>query len=237
MTNHKKTYQRLDLFSTRPFALFLLMILVALCLEQFRLDFDIQDYFYDKASHAWIIDGGHPIYRMLFYTGIKYTIGAVGGVVLLFMLSSWYTSRKFGGTQQRCLFFILCLLLIPSVIALLKEFTYVHCPSRLVDYGGPSAFRGLLSFKGISDLNDRGKCFPAGHASGGFALMSLYYVWDTKMYRRIGLALGLIMGWGMACYQMLKGAHFFSHSLMTMLLSGLMIASLHALLTRIFKHR
>jgi membrane-associated PAP2 superfamily phosphatase len=153
------------------------------------------------------------------------------------MLGTWYRTGRFGAMQQKCLFFVLSLLLIPSVIALMKEFTFVHCPSCLVDYGGPRQFRGLLSFDGIPDLNNRGKCFPAGHASGGFALMSLYYIGATPLLRRLGLALGLIIGWMMASYQMLKGAHFLSHSLMTMLLSGLMIVALATVFTRIFKDR
>lgn len=62
-----------------------------------------------------------------------------------------------------------------------------------------------------------GHCFPGGHASTGFSLLSGFFVFrksHTKLayfFLFIGLVLGFIMGWG----QMMRGAHFLSHNLWT----------------------
>ncbi|QJW84804.1 hypothetical protein HK414_17725 [Ramlibacter terrae] len=62
-----------------------------------------------------------------------------------------------------------------------------------------------------------GRCFPAGHASSGFALFGGYFAWrgvDARTAHRWlagagagGLVLGLAQQW--------RGAHFMSHTLWT----------------------
>lgn len=62
-----------------------------------------------------------------------------------------------------------------------------------------------------------GHCFPGGHASAGFALMTGYFVYRSTQYSRAvfyllaGILLGFAMGWA----QMMRGAHFLSHNLWT----------------------
>ena len=60
-----------------------------------------------------------------------------------------------------------------------------------------------------------GHCFPGGHASSGFALMTGYFVYlknqpkRAYFYLNAGFILGFAMGWA----QMMRGAHFLSHNL------------------------
>ena len=68
-----------------------------------------------------------------------------------------------------------------------------------------------------------GGCFPAGHASGGFALLGLVAARGTRRWRNGILALGLGLGWWMGGYQMLKGAHYLSHTLTTMIVAWLVV--------------
>ena len=65
-----------------------------------------------------------------------------------------------------------------------------------------------------------GHCFPAGHASGGFALLALGWLSDRRAWRIAGTGTGLAAGSVMAAYQMAKGAHFLSHSLATLALGA-----------------
>jgi membrane-associated PAP2 superfamily phosphatase len=61
----------------------------------------------------------------------------------------------------------------------------------------------------------RGRCFPGGHASAGFALMAFYFAWrDTdatlaRWFLGVALVAGMVMGWT----QMMRGAHFLSHNI------------------------
>lgn len=65
----------------------------------------------------------------------------------------------------------------------------------------------------------QGHCWPAGHASGGFALLAFRLLAGDPQRRRLVTGLALGAGWWMGGYQMLKGAHFISHTLVTLSLS------------------
>jgi membrane-associated PAP2 superfamily phosphatase len=98
-------------------------------------------------------------------------------------------------------------------VSLLKQLSPYHCPWDLLEFGGHAPYVPLLA--ALPAGVPAGKCFPAGHASGGFVLMAVYFVYaDTRpglarAWLCGGLALGVLMGVG----QQLRGAHFLSHTL------------------------
>jgi membrane-associated PAP2 superfamily phosphatase len=59
------------------------------------------------------------------------------------------------------------------------------------------------------------QCFPAGHASGGYAWLALYFflLAVKPQWRGWGLAVGLGAGLVFGISQQLRGAHFISHDL------------------------
>jgi len=77
----------------------------------------------------------------------------------------------------------------------------------------------------------RGRCFPAGHASGGYALFSLAGLATSRRGRWIGVSIGLVVGGAMGGYQMLKGAHYLSHTVVTVFVCWIVFL----LLRRLFK--
>ncbi|MDW6005260.1 phosphatase PAP2 family protein [Vibrio mangrovi] len=103
----------------------------------------------------------------------------------------------------------------PAIIGLLKSFSHHSCPWDLIRYGGSGHEYPLLG--SIPEFPGDGRCFPGGHASGGFGLMAFYFLLYPISRRMatwaiIGaLSLGMIMGYG----QVMRGAHFFSHNLWT----------------------
>ena len=209
------------------------LCLGTILLDLLGADFYIQDLFYNATTKTWLINGADPFLKMIFYKGIKYVIASFGLVLLGSVICRWVKNASFQMRDKKMLVVIFSLILIPTIIALSKEFTYIHCPSRLRFYGGGSDFQNFLHL--FSPLNplDRGKCFPAGHASGGFALMSVYVFGRTSFEKWMGVGIGFFLGWVMAFYQMAKGAHFLSHSCMTMILSWAMIVGLsHLFLVR-----
>ena len=62
-----------------------------------------------------------------------------------------------------------------------------------------------------------GHCFPGGHASSGFALLVGYFIYRTTRPKRayFFLLAALILGFAMGWAQMMRGAHFLSHTLWT----------------------
>lgn len=67
------------------------------------------------------------------------------------------------------------------------------------------------------------RCYHAGHASGGFALISLVFLFKSKRNKVIAAVSALAIGWSMGLYKMLIGDHFLSHTIVTMLLAWLTI--------------
>jgi len=66
----------------------------------------------------------------------------------------------------------------------------------------------------------RGHAFPAGHASGGYCFLSVYFVLlrYRSHYREYGLLFGLTIGFIFGVGQQLRGAHFPSHDLVTIVI-------------------
>lgn len=62
-----------------------------------------------------------------------------------------------------------------------------------------------------------GHCFPGGHASTGFALVTGYFVYRLHQTQRAWFYLiaAMIIGFAMGWAQMMRGAHFLSHNLWT----------------------
>jgi len=101
----------------------------------------------------------------------------------------------------------------PLVVGILKAHSAHSCPWDLALFGGKAATFALLD--AVPANSGPGQCFPGGHASSGFALMALFFLWWPERPRCAllalagGIVLGLLMGYG----QVMRGAHFFSHNL------------------------
>ncbi|WP_075181233.1 phosphatase PAP2 family protein [Pantoea sp. 1.19] len=100
----------------------------------------------------------------------------------------------------------------PLVVGVLKATSAHSCPWDLLAFGGRARAWPLLGSPPAD--SGPGHCFPGGHASSGFGLMALRFLFPQP--RRLGVflwaaavLLGLIMGWG----QVMRGAHFVSHNL------------------------
>jgi len=218
----------------RDFLSFILLLggslLAAHITEISGLDFWLQKHFF-IAPQAWFIDGADPFLKMIFYKGPKQFLMTS---LILGLLYTFYDMYQYGikTWHRRFFFFISCMIAVPLIISLLKEITFVYCPGQLTDFGGPKTFRELIDFRNVPAFEGRGKCFPAGHATTGFALMSLYYMFENKWTKRFLLLLGLTLGWIFSFYQIAKGAHFLSHSIATMGLSWCVIWSIKKIFDR-----
>lgn len=99
-------------------------------------------------------------------------------------------------------------------VSLVKGFSPTSCPWDLTQFGG--AARYVSHWRFLSD-GGPGHCFPAGHASSGFAFVSGYFAFRhaaprvARIWLFSAVAAGLLLGLG----QQLRGAHFMSHTLWT----------------------
>jgi membrane-associated PAP2 superfamily phosphatase len=102
-------------------------------------------------------------------------------------------------------------MLLPATF---KRLSDTSCPWDLAEFGGTVAWVSHWQWWQVD--GGPGHCFPAGHASAGFAWIAGYFAWPrgsapSRLWLWGGLAAGLALGLG----QQLRGAHFMSHTLWT----------------------
>lgn len=213
----------------------------AACVFEFTsLDLWLQDRFFDASTKRWMVDGRSAVPRLVFYDGPKVFLGAVALCLLGAILgpASWrrrLAERGWRASRLTLLAALTAAALIPIVVGKLKSTSGVFCPSELVRYGGAAPHLRPYSTE-ICELPERGHCWPAGHASGGFALLSLLAIAEGPSRRRLVAAVAVLLGSGMGVYQMLKGAHFLSHTLVTVGVA-LLIAGLGEVISEGFSRR
>ncbi|MEQ5836164.1 phosphatase PAP2 family protein [Marinobacter sp. NFXS9] len=198
----------------------LFLVAAVLVCEATGLDMIVQDAFYQFGSQQWLLSKHNEVLRLLFYTGPKavFILFAVALLVSLIGLRKkpWVQRYKRG-----LLTVLIASLLTVGVVNLLKAVTNVPCPTNLSHYDGTYPYVTLLHRVPAAEHLKRIRCFPAGHASGGFALLSLFFLFRTKRNRMIAFNGAMALGWTLGLYKMLIGDHFLSHTLVTMGLAWL----------------
>lgn len=120
-----------------------------------------------------------------------------------------FYSEKFKPRRWEFGYFFIMVMLATSTIAILKSQSAHACPWDMA----VATTQGILWELSAT----AGHCFPGGHALSGFALLVGYFIYRTTRPKRAyffilaALILGFTMGWG----QMMRGAHFLSHTLWT----------------------
>lgn len=106
---------------------------------------------------------------------------------------------------------LLCL----AVVSVVKRVSLTSCPWDLSEFGGSASYVSHWAF-GMQD-GGGGHCFPSGHASAAFAFLCGGWVL-ARAYPRLArvwlcsvIGLGVVYGLG----QMLRGAHYPSHTMWT----------------------
>ncbi len=199
----------------------LCMLLMALILyvESFTdLDMFVQKAWYSKETASWLISkADHEKWRWLFYGGMKKMVAIAGGIGVAVMLYGVFARKA--ALIRSGLLFSLALMITPLTVGGLKYLTNIYCPHEIQEFGGQAFYQHVLEMANPANAGlICGRCFPAGHASGGFALTMIFFC-VPRSFRWPALFMSLCVGWIMGGYQMLRGDHFLTHTLMTMVLA------------------
>ena len=129
--------------------------------------------------------------------------------------------------RQPLLYLALSVLVSTSLVAWMKSWTHVDCPWDLVGFGGTRSYHALLA--ALPPRAPTGHCFPAGHASAGYAWLALFFFFGQTRpaLRWRGLATGLAAGLVFGIAQQLRGAHFASHDVWTLMICWSVALLLH----------
>lgn len=188
------------------------------------IDISVQDNFYNNITNKWmLLHEKDSILDILFYSGIKIVIIIFGISMLILYLFSFKHSASTIKEYKKGLFVVwVSILAVPLIIGILKANTNTPCPCHAKRYGGDYPYIKVID-EMPKKIVKKFKCFPAGHASGGFALMSLFFLFKSKRNCLIALFGALAIGWSMGIYKMLIGDHYLSHTIITMIMSWLII--------------
>ena len=141
---------------------------------------------------------------------------AAWGVMLVLTIAVWW---PFGVLRQISsadrLQLAITALLGVAVINVLKYASTTSCPWDLAEFGGVARYASHWAL-GVMDGGAR-HCFPAGHASAGFAFIGGYFALRRRQPQAAHWCLGgaLVAGLILGGAQQVRGAHFMSHTLWT----------------------
>lgn len=182
--------------------------------------------FFDSASGRWI--GRHEwITNELLHTGGRWAIRTIAAIALAFWTAT-FVRRDWRAFRRPAAFFAIAVLLSWGIVGLLKTVTNVDCPWDLVPFGGRFPYVELFADR--PDALRAAHCFPAAHASSGYALLALYFVFRERHARcaKLGLALGILTGLTFGLAQQARGAHFVSHDVWSAFLVWTVTLSVYA---------
>ena len=197
------------------------------------LDLWIQDRLYDFGRGEWLVDQNSFWPKLIFYQVIKLPLVVLGLGALILFMHTFHHSR-YRHNRFIYLYLFLCLAIVPLIASSMKYVTNTYCPWDISRYGGDQPYVKVLDAypADYRETDSQPRCFPAGHASGGFALFAFFFIVQGRRRKIMALVGTLGVGWTMGIYQMLKGAHFFSHNLATMILAWILCQVIYYLLVK-----
>lgn len=179
--------------------------------EASRLDLPLIRFYGTAAGFEW---REHWLTAKVLHDGTR----VVGWTFFFLLLASVWRPRLLVGALPRPerLWWIATTLACVALIPMLKRASATSCPWSLVQFGGEFARYVPHWVLGLTD-GGPGGCFPSGHASTAFALlpgwMALRDVAPKagRIFLAVVVASGILLAW----VQMMRGAHYLSHSMWT----------------------
>ena len=200
--------------------LFLILIVVLIC-EYLNFDIILQNIFFNSSSNLWLINkNGDEFLKFIFYDLAKYILIFIAMINICIVIASYFKNSLLLYRKKAFLVF-LAIILIPTFVnsyfcKFFKKSTNIPCPRELQVYNGTLFYTKVFE---KSKNIESSRCFPAGHASGGFALIMLTLFARNKDEYKLILKTTLIFAFFMSFYKMLIGDHFLSHTLISMILA------------------
>ncbi|MCX8113653.1 MAG: phosphatase PAP2 family protein [Burkholderiaceae bacterium] len=186
------------------------LALAATLARQSGIDRSVADFFFDAAR------GGFPAHDWTWLELIGHRIAksAAWAVWLAVLAAAFASLRVDRLAAYRGVLWttVVAMAAGPLIVVGLKNINAHPCPWDLKQYGG-FADDAAAWFVPAAQA---GRCFPSGHAAGGFSMLALYFAGYAANDRRLmhaGLAIGLAAGFLFSAVRIAQGAHFVSHNL------------------------
>lgn len=198
------------------------------------IDVWVQRHFYNPATHQWIVDTNNELLKFIFYDGIKRLLIVIAVLFLLGLIAG-LKKEWMRPYRQGLVIVVLSSIFVPVIVGSLKSMSNMPCPKSLDIFDGTYPHTCVWEPYNTKDCHlEKQKCWPAGHASGGFALLSLIFLFRSRQNKMIAGSTAMVIGWSMGTYKMLIGDHFLSHTVITMIVAWLIILLIIKITDRVF---
>jgi membrane-associated PAP2 superfamily phosphatase len=186
---------------------------VLVLLELTNVDMDIATLAWDPQAGDFI--GRHSYFlENILHDRAKQAVIALAVLAAIGFAASFKVQRlQTWSRELGCL--VLSMALATGFVTPVKVLTGVQCPWSLTQFGGKETYSELLSPRPAT--SKPGLCWPGGHATTGFTLFALFFIFRDRKPKlaRAGLVLAFTMGTVFSVGRMLQGAHFLSHNVWT----------------------
>lgn len=195
----------------------------------------VQRHFYNFQTHQWIVDTNDEVLKFIFYDGIKRLLIVIAVLFLAGLVLGW-NKEWMKSYRKGMIIVVLSSVLVPLAVGSLKAVSNMPCPKNLDLFGGAYPHTCVWEKYTVKECHlEKQKCWPAGHASGGFALLSLVFLFHSRKNKIAAATMAMVIGWSMGSYKMLIGDHFLSHTVITMILAWLLILLIVKGVNRVMK--
>lgn len=206
------------------------LLATALALEYSPLDAALSAPFHDAQA------GGFPLrhhwfFAKVLHTGAKWLVVIAAVAALIGSLAGWRW-QVLRPWRWPGLYLAACVGATTAIVGILKATTNRYSPWSIDLFGGEVPLTPL--FAGTPAPFSDGHSFPAGHAAGAFAWVSLWFVGRASrahhpwLWLLPGVTGGLLFAWT----QHVRGAHFASHNLWTLAIAWTVATVLAAAFAR-----
>ena len=200
-----------------------LLVVAVLFFGLSGVDVWVQRHFYNPQTHQWIVDTNNEVLKFIFYDGIKRLLIVIAVLLLLGLILGWKRERM-RSYRRGLIIVVLSSIVVPLAVGSLKAVSNMPCPKNLNIFDGAYPHTCVWEKYTAKECHlEKQKCWPAGHASGGFALLSLVFLFHRRKNKIAAATMAMVIGWSMGSYKMLIGDHFLSHTVITMILAWLLI--------------
>lgn len=183
--------------------------------DHFEVDYKLADLIWGLQGHVWTYRHSWLLQKVIHDDG-----KVLSRIMLICVLIAfcWSCLDKRGKRLRKALLYLM--LVVPlsvSIINNLKTNSGTICPAELVRYGGDKQ-APVRAFP--FTINGQRGCTPAGHSSAGYTWLALYFfaLAVAPRWRWHALFSGMCLGLVFGITQQIRGEHFISHDLWTIMI-------------------